>query len=108
MAYYKYVLNGKVLSVSNVQIECDSAEEIEITEQEYNEYLENRNALVNELIELIGWFDGYYTIHEQKYRRLSALNVPDDDGQDVVDKLQMLYQEAEIKRKRVQEIQENI
>lgn len=108
MACYKYVLNGRILSVSNIQIECDGAEEVEITEQEYNEYLENRNALIKEQIELTEWFDGYYTIHEQKYRRLEALSKADDDGGNATAKLKALYEEAEEKRKRLQEIQLNM
>lgn len=108
MAYYKYVSNGKILSVSNIQIECEDAEEVEITEQEYNEYLESRNALAREQIELTEWFDGYYTIHEQKYRRLEALSKADDDGENPTVKLKALYEEAEEKRKRLQEVQLNM
>ena len=108
MACYKYVLNGKVLSVSNIKVECDDAEEVEITEQEYNEYLKNRNSLINKQIELIDWFDGYYTIHEQKYRRLEALSKADDEEESATVKLKALYEEAEEKRKRLQEIQLNI
>lgn len=108
MVCYKYVLNGRVLSVSNIKVECDGAEEVEITEQEYNEYLENKNALIKEQIELTEWFDGYYTIHEQKYRRLEALSKADDDGKSAAVKLKALYEEAEEKRKRLQEIQLNM
>lgn len=105
MRYYKYVLNGKILCISNSQCQYENAEEIEITEQEYNEYLETRNALIEEQMELTEWFDGYYTIHEQKYRRLIALSKLDDDGENVNNKLKNLYNEAEEKRERLQEIQ---
>ncbi len=55
---------------------------------------------------IIGWFNGYYAEHEQKYRRLIALNKLDDDGGAPQSKLVSLYKEAEIKRKRLQEIQQ--
>ena len=54
---------------------------------------------------IIGWFNGYYAEHEQKFRRLIALNKLDDDGCDPNIKLLSLYNEAERKRKRVQEIE---
>lgn len=58
-----------------------------------------------ELTNLITWFDTYYTIHEQKYRRLYTLNKNDDDGISGYDKLIQLYNEAEIKRKRIKELE---
>ncbi len=106
MAYYKYVSNGKILSVSNIQIECNGSEEIEITEKEFNEYLENHDKLVQEKISLTDWFDGYYAAHEQKYRRLIALNKPDDDGVSASEKLTALYNEAEEKRVKIQELEQ--
>ena len=51
------------------------------------------------------WFETEYTYKEQKYRRLIALNKPDDDGIDCQIKLTALYEEAEIKRKRIQELE---
>lgn len=51
------------------------------------------------------WFDTYYTTHEQKYRRLYTLNKNDDDGVSGYDKLIALYNEAETKRKRLQELE---
>ncbi len=52
------------------------------------------------------WFNNYYTIHEQKYRRLYTLNKLDDDGVPAYDKLIALYNEAENNRKRIQELEE--
>lgn len=106
MAYYKYVSNGKILSVSNIQIECNGSEEIKITEKEFNEYFETHGKLVEENISLTDWFDGYYATHEQKYRRLIALNKPDDDGVSASEKLTALYNEAEEKRARIQELEQ--
>lgn len=54
---------------------------------------------------LLTWFKEYYTIHEQKYRRLNTLKQLTDELEDPYNKLVELYQEAEIKRKRIQEIE---
>lgn len=105
MSYYKYVLNGKTVGVSNIETITDGCETVEITEQEYNEYTAKRQKLFDEMLELNNWFDGYYAVHEQKYRRLIALNKPDDDGVNAADKLTALYEEAEIKRRRIQELE---
>lgn len=105
MSYYKYVLNGKTVGVSNIETITDGCETVEITEQEYNEYTANRQKLFDEMLELNNWFDGYYAVHEQKYRRLIALNKLDDDGANAADKLTALYEEAEIKRRRIQELE---
>lgn len=59
------------------------------------------------LNELKLWFDTYYTQHEQKYRRLHTLNKLTDDGKNAYDALIGLYNEAEDKRRRIQEIEGN-
>lgn len=105
MSYYKYVLNGKTVGVSNMETTTEGCETVEITEEEYNEYTANRQKLFNEMLELNDWFDGYYAVHEQKYRRLIALNKLDDDGANATDKLTALYEEAETKRRRIQELE---
>ena len=106
MSYYKYVLNGKTVGVSNMKTTTDGCETVEITEEEYNEYTANRKKLFNEMLELSDWFDSYYAVHEQKYRRLIALNKADDDGINAADKLTALYEEAEVKRARIQELEQ--
>lgn len=58
-----------------------------------------------EWYDLRNWFETEYTYKEQKYRRLIALNKTDDDGVDCQTKLTALYEEAEIKRKRIQELE---
>lgn len=58
-----------------------------------------------EIEELKSWFDNDYTYKEQKYRRLIALGKTDDDGIDAQTKLSGLYQEAETKRARIQELE---
>ena len=61
--------------------------------------------LQNEIKELKNWFNKYYTEHEQKYRRLNTLKQLTDEQEDPYNKLIELYQEAELKRKRIQEIE---
>lgn len=51
------------------------------------------------------WFDNKYEYKEQKYRRLITLSLLGDDGSDPNDKLLDLYKEAEVKRRRIQEIE---
>lgn len=51
------------------------------------------------------WFDTYYQAHEQKYRRFIELGIKCDDGSEPKDKLKDLYEEAETKRKRIQELE---
>ena len=58
-----------------------------------------------EWYELKDWFNTYYTEHEQKYRRLIAMGKATDEGEDASEKLQELYELAEIKRARIQEIE---
>lgn len=61
-----------------------------------------------EMNELKIWFNEYYTQHEQKYRRLITLNKADDDEVDGQTKLITLYEEAEQKRARIQELESRI
>lgn len=51
------------------------------------------------------WFDGYYTIHEQKYNRMIRLN---DTTENWFEKLQELDELAEEKRDRIKELEELI
>lgn len=74
------------------------------TRQEWVEYTQTE-LYENEHYELKKWFDNTYTYKEQKYRRLIALNKLDDDGVDGQTKLNFLYQEAEEKRARIQELE---
>lgn len=61
-----------------------------------------------EYLTLKEWFETYYTQHEQKYRRLHTLGQKCDNGADPYNELVKLYEEAETKRKRIQEIKELI
>lgn len=63
------------------------------------------NLARDELINLTAWFNGYYTEHEQKYRRLHSLNKLTDEGKNPYNELINLYNEAEIKRARIQELE---
>lgn len=60
---------------------------------------------IEEKYQIEAWFSDFYTKHEQKYRRLYTLNLNDDDGISGYNKLIQLYNEAEIKRKRIQELE---
>ena len=59
----------------------------------------------NEYLDLLAWFDIYYTQHEQKYRRFIALGRLTDDNLDPQQELLYLYQEAEVKRARIKELE---
>lgn len=67
-----------------------------------------RELAEQEIQELKQWFDTDYTRKEQKYRRLIALDKLDDDGVDGQTKLIALYEEAEEKRARIQELEKLI
>lgn len=58
-----------------------------------------------EIDSLKNWFNGYYTEHEQKYRRLYSMRTYCDDGSDPYQQLMLLYQTAEKNRKRIQELE---
>ena len=58
-----------------------------------------------EIAELKTWFYTIYTKQEQKLRRLITLKILCDDGQHPEDKLITLYNEAERKRKRIQDLE---
>ena len=60
---------------------------------------------INEIEKLKNWYDTYYTQHEQKYRRLHSLGKLTDEGKDPYNELINLYNEAEIKRARIQELE---
>ncbi len=79
-----------------------------------NEFVKDVNPEIvkqnnkKELNDLKQWFDCFYTQHEQKFRRLSALDKNDDDGVNANIKLGSLYSEAEVKRMRIQELENMI
>ena len=51
------------------------------------------------------WYNEDYTIREQKLRRLHTLGKLTDEGKDPYNELINLYNEAEIKRARIQELE---
>lgn len=57
---------------------------------------------------LVDWFNYEYSYKEQKFRRLITLGRYDDDGVDPQIKLTKLYQEAEEKRKQIQNLEKII
>ena len=58
-----------------------------------------------EFASLKSWFEEKYAYKEQKYRRLITLGKCDDDGESASVKLSNLYNEAEQKRQRIQELE---
>lgn len=63
------------------------------------------NYNYNEYNNLINWFNNEYSKLEQKYRRLYTLKLYCDNGEHPYDKLLALYEEAEAKRRRIQELE---
>ena len=63
------------------------------------------NELLNEELNLKCWFDQEYSKLEQKYRRLRTLGILCDNGDSPYDKLMELYNEAEQKRRRIQQLE---
>ena len=61
-----------------------------------------------EIATLKNWYETYYTQHEQKYRRLHSLGKLTDEGKDPYQELINLYNEAEIKRARIQELEREL
>ena len=61
--------------------------------------------LISEMIDIKEWFETEYSKQEQKFRRLRTLNILCDDGVEPYDALIKLYNDAEVKRKRIQELE---
>lgn len=72
--------------------------------QEWEQPTEHEIAQ-QEINKLKQWFDYEYSYKEQKYRRLIALNLLDDDGISPEDKLNKLYEDAELNRVKIQELE---
>ena len=75
------------------------------TEEMVNYSISQNDLFNNEINKLKLWFNTYYTEHEQKYRRLHSLGKLTDEGKDPYNELINLYNEAEIKRARIQELE---
>ena len=89
---YLKVENGKLIVAK-----------MELTEEQ--EKAVQAMEAIAEIDTLKEWFSTYYTIHEQQYRRLEALQLQTDDGKKPNKALLDLYNEAEIKRARIQELE---
>ena len=87
-----------------IDVEGRQAQDIYENIQVYIPYTEQELYQI-EFAQLKNWFSSIYTYQEQKYRRLSALGINDDDGIDCNTKLNALYEEAEVVRKRIQELE---
>ena len=96
MLRQRLVVKNNILIVEDLQLTSDQLKMVEW--QEYS----------SEKTQLIEWFNTEYTYKEQKYRRLIVLNKADDDGVDGNTKLLALYNEAEEKRARIQELEQCI
>lgn len=96
--------NDNKLVIEEIEKDIHGNRQFKICEYQTDE-LDNLKV---ELEDLKIWFNEYYTQHEQKYRRLIALNKVDDDEVDGQTKLITLYEEAEQKRARIQELEVRI
>lgn len=106
--YFKLLKDKKVVSLGQLPMLLEGAECIEIDKEEYDSLQQNFVKIDNiniEIEELKFWFDSFYARNEQKYRRLIALNLLDDDGNSPQEKLQQLFIQAEIKRKQIQTLE---
>ena len=91
---YKYAENNKL---SIIEIEADNkGRRFKLVKQLQNDL----DRTIDELARLKNWFNEQYTIHEQQYRRLHTLG-----DTSAYDKLIALYNEAETKRKRIQDLE---
>ena len=63
------------------------------------------NKYQKEYADLIYWFNHDYASKEQKFRRLHTLGKLTDEGKNPYNELINLYNEAEIKRARIQELE---
>lgn len=97
----EYILQYSNLTIQEIEADTFGRrfQIVEIPQPTQKELAEIEiNALKN-------WFNGYYTEHEQKYRRLYTMKLYCDDGTHPYDKLTELYQTAEKNRKRIQELE---
>lgn len=93
--------NDNKLVIEEIEKDIKGNRQFKICEYQTDELDEAKVELENLKI----WFNEYYTQHEQKYRRLITLNKVDDDEVDGQTKLITLYEEAEQKRARIQELE---
>lgn len=91
-----------------IEFDDEDLKEIGKTKQFYQNTIIDYVNPITEINKLKNWFNGYYTIHEQKYRRLIAIDKLCDDGASPSDKLSELYALAEVNRKKIQELEEVI
>ena len=78
--------------------------EEDLKNKQYVDILNHNNYII-ELNNLKKWFETEYTKNEQKYRRFNTLQMVCEDGISPTNKLIDLYNEAETKRKRIQELE---
>lgn len=96
--------NDNKLVIKEIEKDIKGNRQFKICEYQIDELDKAKVELENLKI----WFNEYYTQHEQKYRRLITLNKVDDDEVDGQTKLITLYEEAEQKRARIQELESRI
>lgn len=103
--YFLIYNNNKMVGYSTAPVICENDQVIEVDEKTYKNAVENFNNINIELLTIKSWFNEYYPQHEQKYRRLHLLNKLTDEGKNPYEELVKLYEEAEIKRARIQELE---
>ena len=110
MKYYLFYENNKIIGYANCKNICTNFKCREVTKDEYDDYqnvLEAKKKIADKLNELTNWFNATYRYKIEKYTRLIALEKPDDDGISAETKLKKLYEEAEEKRYKIQELEKN-
>ena len=94
--------NENHLCIEEITKDTDTERKFQIQELPKKTDIE---ILEEEIKDLKLWLDTYYARHEQKYRRLKTLGILTDEGKDPYNELINLYNEAEIKRARIQELE---
>lgn len=94
--------NQNHLCIEEITKDTDTERKFQI--QELPKKTDNE-ILEEEIKDLIYWFNHDYASKEQKYRRLHTLGLKTDEGKDPYNELINLYNEAEIKRARIQELE---
>lgn len=82
----------------------DFNEDLSFNIDKYRSRMQSISA-EEEIEKLKDWFNDEYTFKDQKYRRLISLGILDDDGVSADIKLTQLYTEAEINRRKIQELE---
>lgn len=105
ISYQTYPITEDMIEIDvHTLKEIGQTKQFDITSQTIIPYT-NTNDYILETNRIKQWFSTYYTEHEQKYQRLIRLNLLCDDGELATRALERLDEEAETKRRRIQELE---